>query len=757
MQSKTRSVKQTDIEDPAGRGLIHFILALIAALCLSGVMAAQALAKPAPGIETRPDEVGRGSLLFRGEGEEAGKFHLAPELKTVVDIDVTGPIARATVRQAFTNPSGSWLEGVYVFPLPDNAAVDTLKMRIGDRLIEGKIDEKQRARKIYLEAKRAGKKAALLESERPNIFTTSVANIGPGETITIEIRYQERLAYKDGEFRLRFPMVVGPRYIPGNVQVAQFGGNGWAVPTDRVPDADRITPPVRHPSEGPANPLSLRVKLRPGFELAALKSHHHKITDSHGDGEIKAIRTLTLAEGEVPADRDFELTWRPLAGQAPSAGFFTEKHENGRYALLMLMPPKAGAMDGKRQGRELTFILDTSGSMSGASIVQAKAALDAALDTLKPQDRFNIIAFSSNFQSLFGNTAPAEQSALMQARQWISGLRAEGGTEMRGPLRAALSANATPGLIRQVVFLTDGAVGNEAELFRIIATHLGKTRLFTVGIGSAPNSHFMRGAARAGRGAFLHIGSPGQVKGRMDELVRKLERPALTSIRLSFDGDGDGEAEIAPSPIPDLYAGEPVVLTIRSTGPIANATISGKLGRNIWSQSVPMSGGESHKGIGKLWAREKIANLEDQRPMAENPAGLDGEILQLALDHSLVTRLTSLVAVDVTPSRPAGKPLNTGTVATNLPHGWEFEKVFGGALKKAKQRRAALAPAAPGMSGKPTQEMAAPRVRADKAMKMQLPQTATPAQLYAIIGLILLLLALALWWHARRRDAGGLA
>jgi Ca-activated chloride channel family protein len=738
-------------EDPAGRGLIQFTLTLIAVFCLVAAMAAQAAARPAaPAIEVRPDEVGRGSLLFRGEGENEGSFTLAPELKTVVDIDVTGVIARTTVRQAFTNPGSDWLEGVYVFPLPDRAAVDTLKMRIGDRLIEGRIEERKKAKKIYQQARKEGRKAALLESERPNIFTTSVANIGPGETITVEIRYQERLAYKDGEFRLRFPMVVGPRYIPGNVQVARFGGNGWALPTDKVADADRITPPVRHPDHGPINPLELTVRLQPGFALAGLKSHHHKIVESAEDETANDQRVLTLAAGEVPADRDFELTWRPLAGHEPAAGLFTEKDENGHYALLMLMPPQAEAMSGRRQGRELTFIVDVSGSMAGASIRQAKAALIAALDTLTPQDRFNIIAFNSSFRSLFQDTVPADGQTLPAARQWIDALKAEGGTEMASPIRAALSAPGTAGLIRQIVFLTDGAVGNETELFRIISSHLGKTRLFTVGIGSAPNSHFMRGAARAGRGTFLHIGSPTQVKARIGELVRKLERPALTSINLEIDGGSS--AEIAPSPIPDLYAGEPVVLTIRSDRPIAEATVSGKLGRDVWRQIVPLSGGERQKGIAKLWAREKIATLEDRRPMAEDPADLDKEILTLALDNDLVTRLTSLVAVDVTPSRPADRPLRSESLETNLPHGWEFEKVFGDSLIKAKQRRASLAPATPAASGKMT-----PQLAAAKPQPMQLPRTATPAQLHLLLGLALLLVALALWWRARRRNLGDVA
>lgn len=705
-------------------------------------LAAGVQAQPAP---VRLDDFGRGTLLFRGGEDDS--YVAAPEVKTVVEIDVAGPIARTTVRQLFDNPGKTWMEGVYVFPLPDRAAVDGLKMRIGARLIEGRIDERQKAKATYEAAKREGRKAALLEAERPNIFTTSVANIGPGETVAIEIQYQERLRLKDGAFHLRFPMVVGPRFNPAAMRVAAFGANGWAVATGVVPDAGRITPPVAHPDAGPINPLVLTVNLAAGFPVAELTSHHHPIAVSK-DGAAR--RTITLADGAVAADRDFELTWRPVDAGTPVAGLFYEDAADARYVMAMLMPPAALRPAPTQAARELVFVLDVSGSMSGESIRQARQALLRALDTLTPRDRFNIIAFSDEHRALHATAMPATARAINRARDWIAALEAGGGTIMAPALRAALATAGTDGdrdrdreghgILRQIVFLTDGAVGNEQTLFELIRRHLGRSRLFTVGIGSAPNSHFMRGAARAGRGSFVHIGSEQQVAARIDALSTQLSQPALTDIAVRFPGlAAELAPELAPDPIPDLYAGEPVVFTARLPAGAEQAAISGRNGGLDWRVALPLTGGQAAAGVARLWARERIAQREDDRLLAEDAAAIDADILDLALTHGLVSRLTSLVAVDVTPSRPAGAALDTKDLATNLPHGWEFEKVFG---PQRPTRRADLS--------RPRPAPVPASLRTEAAAHVALPGTATPALQRILIGLALLVPALALLLAGRR-------
>src|SRR5262249_31602622 len=225
-----------------------------------------------------------------------------------------------------------------------------------------------------------GKKASLLEQERPNIFTVSVANIGPCEQVEVTFQYQEILRYEGGDFRLRFPMVVGPRYIPGTAAVAGDPGTGWGVNTDAVPDAERITPPVRHPSEGPINPVSLTVDLDPGVPLRRLESPLHAL----GVSQLSPTRRPpTLPDGTVPADRDFELVWAPAVGHEPLAAVFSQQHDGEHYALVMVLPPPTDDA-GERLPRESIFVVDTSGSMAGASIEQARLALGQALDALPP-------------------------------------------------------------------------------------------------------------------------------------------------------------------------------------------------------------------------------------------------------------------------------------------------------------------------------------------------------------------------------------
>ncbi len=699
-----------------------------------------------PGPPVRPGEVGEGSFLLRPEGGGEGVLYRAALVqKTEVEIDVSGLVARAVVRQEFANSAKTWMEGIYVFPLPHKAAVDSLRLMVGERVIEGRIEERKKAQKQYAQAKRQGKKAALVEAERPNIFTTSVANIAPGEVVRVEIRYQHSVAYQSGEFRLRFPMVVGPRYIPGEAQIARFGTNGWAASatnSNESPastDAQRITQPVQKPGpngERDLNPVSLTVRLNAGVPLADVKSHHHKISlDGRGEGR----RTITLAAGQAPADRDFELTWQPLPDAAPRAGLFVETDApvltapRIRHALLMLMPPSTSDLDGARQARELLFVLDTSGSMGGESIRQAKAALLRALDSLGGQDYFNIVEFNSGHSMLFRAPRPADAGHLTQAKAWVSNLQAGGGTRMAPALATALQQAATPGLLRQVVFLTDGAVGNEAELFALIAKSLGGARLFTVGIGAAPNGHFMRGAARAGRGTFVHIGSSAQVGARMDELVHKLSRPALTDIEVRFDG---AVAELARDPVPDLYAGEPLVVVAKLTGKAHTVRLSGRWGKNAWRQDMDLQGGQVGKGIAKLWAQRRITALEDNPDRSENPGQLDAQVLTLAMDYGLVSRLTALIAVDQVQSRPDEALLGNEELPANLPHGWRYEKVFGksaGPLRQASLKR---------VSG---QAPRASQVSQGAASGVSLPATATPSSLLLLAGLILTLLALALF------------
>lgn len=697
----------------------------------------------------RPGEATTGALLF--PSTEDGKYIQAPLVASDVEISVSGPIARTRVTQRFENVSDGWIEGVYVFPLPDEAAVDALKMQIGDRFIEGRVEEKQKAKAIYKQAKREGKKASLLEQERPNIFTNSVANIGPGETIIVQIEYQETVKYQDGKFSLRFPMVVAPRFNPPALMhnVSFNGEAGWGV-VDPVPDRARIEPPMLHPAAGPVNPVSLSVDLQAGFPLGEVASSYHQMAIHRPDAKSAV---LTLSEETTPADRDFELTWSPKPGAGPSAALFTEEIEGEPYYLLMLTPP-AGEAPAPAKPREVTFVLDTSGSMAGASIRQAKKSLTLALKRLKPGDAFNVIEFNSRFTRLFDNPRPVNGQTIGAALNYVSALDANGGTMMLPALEAALTQKSPDeSLLRQVVFLTDGAIGNEQQLFQSIDRLRGKARIFTVGIGSAPNSFFMSRAAEIGQGAFTHIGSVSEVAARMGALFEKLESPAVTNIKAEWP---EGVAEIWPSPIPDLYKGETLVIAARGAGGEGVLKISAETGGAPWTAEAPLAGAGEREGVSKLWARKKIASLElDRARRGANLAELDKAILKTALAHHLISRLTSLVAVDVTPSRPQDAELASADIPLNLPKGWEFEKVFGESPEPVQ--REAFAP------GLVKTRQAALADTVDAAAQVPagapLPQGATLADVKMLRGLILLALGLLLaafaaGWRPGRLSGG---
>jgi Ca-activated chloride channel family protein len=681
-------------------------LALVLGVALGLLLTAAAVALPAPaaGQEMGPDRATSGRFLMRRGHEEP--WVVAPTLSTEVSYRVAGVVARASVRQRFRNGTDGWVEGVYVFPLPETAAVDHLLMRVGERTIEGEIREREQAKAEYQQARDTGRKATLVEQERPNIFTTSVANLGPGEELVVEIELEQTLAFDEGEVRLRFPLVVGPRYVPGQEIVAGVKGLGWAPDTDAVPDASRITPPVLPPGEAARNPVAIEVDLDPGFPVRQLVSRYHAIVSEPKGGGGYHVR---LRDELAPADRDFELAWAPEPGTMPRGALFREERGGATYALVTVFPPVGPQVEAARLPREVVYVIDTSGSMNGLSIEQARRALLLAIDRLRPTDRFNVIQFNNDTEVLWDETRPATPESRAEAREWVERLRAEGGTEMAGALLAALAGRGDPRLVRQVVFLTDGSVGNEEQLFGIIRERLGDARLFTVGIGSAPNSHFMTKAAEFGHGTFTYIGDVREVQERMAQLFSRLESPVLTDIQVTWTGEAT--VETWPARVPDLYLGQPVVVSARLEGPAGQVAIAGRRGDEAWTTAMALTGGPRSEGAAVLWARRKIDALLDSLHEGADPEEVRKGVVALGLEHHLVTKHTSLVAVDVTPSRPDGADLQAAALPTNLAHGWVYESVFG-----------------------------------------QLPQTATPAPFHFFVAILWLLAAAGLRLAGRGRQ-----
>jgi Ca-activated chloride channel family protein len=570
-----------------------------------------------------------------------GTYAIAPAVKSEVRITVTGPIVRTTVTQTFHNTTGRCVEGLYVYPLPELSAIDSLKMSIGSRVIVGEIREREQARKEYEQAKSEGRKAALVEQQRPNVFTTSVSSVMPDENAIIEIAYQEMAHYENGEYRLRFPMVVAPRYSP-----ARTLANSVAAKLPFTPSG----------SNNNGGTIALSVDLQPGYSVRNIVSAQKVKSATLGNRHYR----VTADPSTLDASHDFELSWQPDLGTNPDATILTEKLGDDTYALIMVTPPARSSV---RLPRETIFIIDSSGSMEGASMQQAKAALLLALGDLKSGDKFNVIDFDSTARPLFSDSKFADASSITEAKSFVEKIDADGGTEMLSALNLAMPEHpSTPaGTVRQVIFMTDGQVSNEQELFSFIHARLGESRLFTVGIGAAPNSHFMRNAARFGRGTFTYIGDVQQVQERMSELFAKLDAPVMTSISVH---SSDAIAESWPERVPDLYRGEPLVVAMRVRDANAKITLHGSIGSEPWSKELTLPPAGQSDGIARLWGREKIESLMDHISDGSDPNSVEASVIAVALEHHLVSQYTSLVAIDQTP-----QGLNATCKAEPLPTG----------------------------------------------------------------------------------------
>jgi Ca-activated chloride channel family protein len=688
------------------RGTVGAALFLLVAFAL---LAAGAMSRAQESEAQDPAEAG--ALILHPSG--GGADRPAVRLGTHVEVIVTGAIARTRVVQAFRNTGKSWAAATYLYPLPEDGAVDSLKMVIGQRIVVGEIRRREEAAQIYEQAKARGQKAALVEEERPNMFVNKVANVAPGETVLIEIQYQSPIVHRGGDYSLRLPLVVGPRYVPPHSLASQAA----------VADAAAVTAPILDPRQGSINPVSVEIRLQPGFPIANLASPSHPI-DVAADGEA---RIVTLAAGEVPADRDFVLSWRSAAADT-TLGLFRERLAGSDYLMAVLTPP---VEDRKRAvgPREMVFVIDNSGSMAGDSMDQAKASLAHALKTLTPADRFNVIRFDDTMTELFERPVPATPEQVAVAQRFTEGLEANGGTEMLPALKAALVDDSPDDAqrLRQIVFLTDGEISNEAEMLAEIGSRRGRSRVFMVGIGSAPNNYLMTHMAEVGRGTYTHIGDVAEVTARMTGLLDRLARPAVTGLAARIGG---APAELSPSQLPDLYAGEPLVLLARADRLAGSLEITGTIGDKPWSRSIDLASAVEGPGVAKLWARRKV----DETELAVQLGTLEDEqatdrIARLGLGFGLVTRETSLVAVDRTPSRPKGARLTEEELPLNLPKGWDFATLFDGAGD--------LAPADPSAG--------------QTAEAMALPQTATDSAALIQGGLVILLIGLGGLLATKRR------
>ena len=642
-------------------GLVGFTLIILLALSFTGPLRAEYSPKQ-PSINL--DDVESGQLLMRSGNELSSAILLSTDIK----IAVAGSSSRTIVSQRFINTGKTWAEGVYVFPIGKDAAVDTLKLRIGERFIEGIIKEKLEARVIYEEAKAEGKKASLIEQQKPNLFTNKIANIGPGEVVVVQIEFQSKLLPKDGSWELRVPLVSAPRFdLPTIEENIKFGNAGFSNAKINSDYNENIDVKVLEEEEL-FNPVEISIDLNTGFELNSLKSAFHKVDIeklSNGHHRINL-------PGPISSDRDFVLRWTAKDKDTQTSLF---KETKGEYDhLLLTLNPPLTNKNNHSPKREIIFIQDISGSMSGEPMKQSKIGLEMAIKRLKPNDKFNIVLFNDRYSSYARTPVLATAKERDKAIRYVRRLSAENGTDMYPALSFSLNNfRSNKSVLKQLIFLTDGAVTEETKLFSLINSKLKTSRLFTIGIGSAPNSFFMTRAAEIGRGSHIHIGDMSEISVRMEELFNKIENPAITDLELILPKGF--KAEVYPNPLPDLYVGDPLSIAIRGKNASGMAQITGNIGNQKWVAKIPLDQGAKQIGIAKLWAREKISNLERNRvslnPNENQKAHMDRKLLQTALNYGLVSRLSSMVAVDITPSRPVGVELGSTKLKAAIPDGWD--------------------------------------------------------------------------------------
>ncbi len=613
---------------------------------------------------------------------------------TSVKAEVSGFMSRVTVTQTFHNPAKEKIEAIYTFPLPGDAAVDDMLIRVRDRVVRGEIKRREEARRIYEQARDRGQVASLLDQERPNIFTQSVANIPPGEKVEITIKYVEMLPYDDGAFKFVFPMVVGPRFIPG--QPVSKQGTGWAPDTDRVPDASRITPPVTPEGVRAGHDIDLTVSIDAGVPIIEMKSALHEVEIAQ---ETKNRATVSLKNKKEIPNRDFVLRYL-VAGDEIRSGVLTHKDGKQGYLALILIPPKRVRPE-QVAPKEMIFVIDRSGSQHGKPLDKAKETMKYVIEHMNPEDTFNVIDFGNTANMLFSEPKKNTPEYRAKAIRHIESLDARGGTWMAPAVELACKQPAPENRLRIVTFMTDGYVGNDFEIISLVQKLRGKSRWFPFGAGNSVNRFLLDNIARVGGGEvdYVLLNSSAEEVGK--KFYERIASPVLTDATLTMQGVS--LEEVYPEAISDLWDRKPLIFKARYfTSGKGTVTIKGFSGGKEYKQvldvTLPEKGSEN-SSLAALWARAKVDDLMGRDLMGvqcgKPKQEMVDEIVRVALEHRIMTQFTSFVAVEETVVTIGGK-LTTVTVPVEMPDGVSRERIFGDA--KAKEGTAAL-PATMPVSG----------------------------------------------------------
>ena len=633
-----------------------------------------------------------GTITFKGAGGQ--KLNL-PSLKSDVEVDIEADLAKVTVVQTFINPTKAPLHATYLFPLNKNAAVHGMQMEIGNEIVEAKIKKKEKAKEIFKKAKEEGKAASLLTQHRPNMFTQKIANLIPGLPIKVTLRYVQTIPKIDNDYRLVVPLIVGPRYQPLVPDDAPIIGNPMAVGLKKITnkttygqweiDALPEYPMVFGPkvtSQVDRDRVSIKVHLKAAIPFSKIVSNTHELKIS-GTGNEKVV---TLLGDRTIDNRDFVLNYR-LSGANTQAGLLVHRDKKQGYFSLLIEPP-AIPREQDITPREMVFVLDTSGSMEGEPMDASKVFMRHAMRNLRQDDYFRIIHFGDNASELTNGPVKATRKNMLQGLSYISKLKASGGTEITPAIRKAFSSPRINQTVRVVVFLTDGYIGNENEVLKLIHKKIDDARIYAFGVGTSVNRFLLSEMGRVGRGFARYIDPTENPNEVAIKLAHKLESPILTDI--SIDWRKLKVSDVTPQIIPDLFSGDSIRIQGKYEGEgLETIQVQGKVrGKN---GSLPLLLNlpkdnyyeESTSAIPLVWARSTISDYMRQinTPKAMKVSGLSNEELEfkvttLGLNHSLATRWTSFVAVSrrvvnpnpgITPNRKVPLPMVKGTTTNAYP------------------------------------------------------------------------------------------
>lgn len=650
-------------------------------------------------------EVTEGTLRIIGKPQ----LPVCPLKHTSVDAKLSGFIGRVKVTQEFINPSKDVIEAVYIFPLPNRAAVDAMTMKIGDRIIKADIKTREEAKRIYETAKTQGNRAALLEQERPNIFTQSVANIMPGDKIEITISYVEELSYQDGVYEFAFPMVVGPRFIPGNAKgffggdagphvdgtykkiakpenktsvptpltPSEQSGTGWAADTDTVPDASRITPIVTPPGTRAGHDISLKISIESPVGLENIESILHKVSIKK-DGNNAIVE---LEDNKAIPNKDFILKYTVSGKKVKEGLLYHTSSKNGGFFSLIVQPPNRPS-NNEITPKEMIFVIDTSGSQMGDPIEKAKETMIHCIENMNSDDTFNLLDFSNKTIKLFNNPVANTNENRQKAKDFLRNKLGGGGTHMLPAVLESLQLKEDPKRLRIVCFMTDGYVGNDMEIIDSIQKNIGNSRLFSFGTGNSVNRYLIDKMAQVGKGEAEIVTLNRSAAEVAEAFQRKIGTPIMTDI--SIDWNGLPVSEVFPQNHPDLFSGKPLIFKGRFSKDVkGEAFLKGYIAKKPFVKKIKIDFPKHQSAndvLASLWARTKIESLMDGDLQGIQSGNTDSDIkrkiIDLGLNYNLVTQFTSFVAVEEKPVNKDGKII-TVPVPVEMPDGVKYEGVFG--------------------------------------------------------------------------------